>query len=76
MIGTGFKCGGCKQQVDIEKDLTIYRFPRLLVIHLKRFYHSMMRREKLNTTVSFPEVIDVSQFAPHSDHESKQKAKY
>ena len=66
MIGTGFKCSKCKRAVDIEKDLTIYRFPKILVIHLKRFYHSAMRREKLNTTVQFPEMLDVSAFAPHS----------
>ena len=66
MIGTGFKCEGCKKKVDIEKSLTIYRFPRILTIHLKRFYHSAMRREKLNTTVKFPEVLDVSKYAPHS----------
>ena len=66
MIGTGFKCENCKKKVDIEKSLTIYRFPRILTIHLKRFYHSAMRREKLNTTVKFPEVLDVSKYAPHS----------
>ena len=66
MIGTGFKCSSCKRKVDIEKDLTIYRFPKILVIHLKRFYHSSMRREKLNTTVQFPETLDVSAYAPHS----------
>jgi len=66
MVNTGFKCSKCKQKVDIEKDLTIYRFPKILVIHLKRFYHSSMRREKLNTTVTFPESLDVSAFAPHS----------
>jgi ubiquitin C-terminal hydrolase len=51
MIDCGFKCEGCKKTVNIEKDLTIYRFPKILVVHLKRFYHSAMRREKLNTTV-------------------------
>lgn len=66
MIGTGFKCSSCKRKVDIEKDLTIFRFPKILVIHLKRFYHSSMRREKLNTTVKFPETLDMTAFAPHS----------
>ena len=51
MVDCGFKCEGCKNTVSVEKDLTIYRFPKILVIHLKRFYHSSMRREKLNTTV-------------------------
>ena len=57
---------GCKKKVDIEKSLTIFRFPRILTIHLKRFYHSAMRREKISTTVKFPEVLDVSKYAPHS----------
>jgi len=66
MVATGFKCSKCRRQVDIEKDLTIYRFPKILVIHLKRFYHSAMRREKLNTTVNFPETLDMTAFSPHS----------
>lgn len=66
MIDTGFKCSSCKRKVDIEKDLTIYKFPPLLVIHLKRFANSGMRREKLSTSISFPQTLDVSSFAPHS----------
>ena len=67
MVDCGFKCEGCKKSVNVEKDLTIYRFPKILVIHLKRFYHSAMRREKLNTTVSFPETkLDMRNYAPHS----------
>lgn len=67
MINCGYKCAGCKKEVNIEKDLTIYRFPKILVIHLKRFYHSAMRREKLNTTVAFPQKsLDMRKYAPHS----------
>lgn len=66
MMNSGYKCEGCRKQVSVEKDLTIYRFPRILTIHLKRFYHSAMRREKLNTTVQFPEQLDMRRYAPHS----------
>ena len=66
MIDCGYKCEGCKKTVSVSKDLTIYRFPKILVIHLKRFYHSTMRREKLSTTVKFPELLDMRKFAPHS----------
>ena len=45
----GFKCSKCKGVDHFEKDMTIYRFPKVLVIHLKRFYNSYMRREKINT---------------------------
>jgi len=51
MIDCGYKCEGCKKAVNVEKDLTIFRFPKVLLIHLKRFYHSAMRKEKLNTTL-------------------------
>lgn len=67
MINCGYKCEGCKKTVNVEKDLTLFRFPKLLVIHLKRFYHSSMRREKLNTTVNFPkDSLDMRKYAPHS----------
>lgn len=66
MMDCGYKCTGCKKAVSVEKDLTIFRFPRILVIHMKRFYHSAMRKEKLNTTVNFPAELDLKKFAPHS----------
>lgn len=66
MIDCGYKCEGCKRTVNVEKDLTLYRFPKILVIHLKRFYHSAMRREKISTSVDFPTTLDMRKFAPHS----------
>ena len=82
----GYKCSKCKKVDNFTKELTIFRFPKILVVHLKRFYNSYMRREKLNTTIQIPLSCDFSQFAPHSsnnssfydfiDHDSKKKAKY
>lgn len=67
MIDCGYKCEGCKKPVDVEKSLSVFRFPKILVIHLKRFYHSYMRREKLNTTVKFPITgLDLRKYAPNS----------
>lgn len=66
MRDTGFKCDGCKMKVNIEKQMTIYRFPKILVIHLKRFYHTAMRREKINTLVNFPKQINMKEYGPHS----------
>jgi ubiquitin C-terminal hydrolase len=62
----GFKCSKCKGVDTQMKELTIYRYPKILVIHLKRFYNSTMRREKLNTTVKIPPIADFSAFAPNS----------
>ena len=62
----GYKCAKCKKVDNFNKEMTIYRFPKIMVIHLKRFYNSYMRREKLNTTVQIPLTIDLSSFAPNS----------
>ena len=72
----GFRCTGCKNVDNFDKQLSIYRFPKILVIHLKRFYNSYMRREKLNTTVKIPLTLDMSPYAPHSSHKSKKQATY
>jgi ubiquitin C-terminal hydrolase len=62
----GYKCIKCKGVDTFEKELTVYRFPKILVVHLKRFYNSSMRREKLNTTVEIPLTYDFSHLAPNS----------
>lgn len=62
----GFKCSKCKVEDNFEKDMSIYRFPQVLVVHLKRFYKSFMRSEKINTMISVPQELDMRPFAPHS----------
>ena len=58
MEQTGYRCEKCKIMDNCTKELTVYRFPKILVIHLKRFYNSTMRREKLNTSVNIPLTLD------------------
>lgn len=45
----GYKCAKCKKEDSCKKQMTIWRFPKVLVIHLKRFQNTYARREKLNT---------------------------
>mmetsp|Transcript_7191 Transcript_7191/g.11334 ORF Transcript_7191/g.11334 Transcript_7191/m.11334 type:complete len:108 (+) Transcript_7191:236-559(+) len=71
----GFKCSKCKAVDKMEKDMTLFRLPKILVIHLKRFYNSSMRREKLSTSLKIPQTLDMTPFAPYSNHPSKQKSK-
>lgn len=53
--------------------MSIYRFPPLLVIHLKRFHFSSWRRDKLNTSVKFPiEDLDLSDYNDNSNIDSSQ----
>lgn len=78
----GYKCSKCKAIDRMDKSITIFRFPKVLVIHLKRF----SRREKITTSINIPHKLDMTPFAPHSskyhslfliniDHESKLKSK-
>lgn len=48
--------------------MSIYRFPPLLVIHLKRFHYSTWRRDKINTSVDFPdEGLDLSCYSDNNE---------
>jgi ubiquitin C-terminal hydrolase len=77
MIGTGYKCENCKKEVDIEKDMSIYRLPKILVIHLKRFIYNFTTREKISTSVKIPpDSLDMSHFSPLSMHNSINNCKY
>lgn len=59
----GYKCSKCKAVDNMEKQMTIHRYPKILVVHLKRFYNSTMRREKLSTTVNIPDKLDARPYS-------------
>lgn len=58
----GYKCSNCKAVDKMEKNITIFRFPKILVIHLKRF----SRREKISTSISIPQTLNMQPYAPLS----------
>ena len=58
----GYKCQKCKAVDKMEKDITVFRFPKILVIHLKRF----TRREKLSMNITIPKKLDMTPFGPYS----------
>ena len=66
----GFKCEKCKAVDCMSKEFSIFRLPKILVIHLKRFYNSTMRREKLSTSVDIPSNLDMR------DYSSKNSSKF
>jgi ubiquitin C-terminal hydrolase len=47
-------CDYCKTKRQCRKNMTIYKYPRVLVIHMKRFRYSQATREKVLTDVGFP----------------------
>ena len=53
----------CSKRVSkAKKKLVIWRLPKILVIHIKRFNFRKFGSDKLNHRVSFPEFLDMSQF--------------
>ncbi|KAJ8917365.1 hypothetical protein NQ315_002389 [Exocentrus adspersus] len=57
-------CSKCKERRKCTKSFSIQKFPKILVIHLKRFSPTERFRGKLNVTVDFPiEGLDMSNYA-------------
>jgi ubiquitin C-terminal hydrolase len=53
--GNMYKCEKCNILRKCKKKLSIFRFPEILVVHMKRFrYNNINAREKINTDVNFP----------------------
>lgn len=64
-------CSKCKERRKCTKSFSIQRFPKILVIHLKRFSPMERFRGKLSCTVDFPlEGLDMSNYA--ADAKSSQ----
>jgi ubiquitin carboxyl-terminal hydrolase 4/11/15 len=55
-------CPHCKEHIQAEKRMSVWRLPPILIIHLKRFKYNQYSsfgymsnsREKIDTTVKFP----------------------
>lgn len=47
-------CGKCREHQDHTKQVTLYRPPPVLIIHLKRFKFTQRHGEKILTQVNFP----------------------
>ncbi|KAB0791678.1 hypothetical protein PPYR_03478 [Photinus pyralis] len=57
-------CSKCKERRKCTKSFTIQKFPKILVIHLKRFSPTERFRGKLSSTIDFPlENLDLRNYA-------------
>jgi ubiquitin carboxyl-terminal hydrolase 4/11/15 len=66
-------CPRCKEHRRASKKFELWRTPDILVMHLKRFSSSAMRRDKLDVMVDFPvEGLDLSSRVVESQ-EGKQE---
>lgn len=56
-------CPKCRQRREASKRIQIWKLPRILVVHLKRFQYEGMWRQKLQTAVNFHmDQVDMSAF--------------
>ena len=53
-------CPVCKRHQQATKKFDIWRLPRILVIHLKRFSYTRYWRDKLDTFVDYPTRYEIS----------------
>ena len=78
MMNSGYKCEKCKKQVNIEKNISVWSYPRLLCITLKRFSQEGGFRKKISSSVKIPlNGLDMKPYAKaDSNHASIPKASY
>lgn len=68
-------CSKCKRHVQANKKLDLWAVPEVLVVHLKRFFFTRARRDKLDVQVDFPlEDWDLSDYLPHHQVHNLQMA--
>ncbi|VDO03515.1 unnamed protein product [Rodentolepis nana] len=67
-------CNGCKLRQPCRKRFSIQRFPKILVIHFKRFSGDRSG-SKINTFIDYPiECLDLTRYISH--HSSETDARY
>lgn len=55
-------CENCASYQESTKQFTIKTLPIVVSIHLKRFQHSEEAETKISTSISFPEMLDMTPF--------------
>ena len=55
-----YQCERCKQKVKATKELTVFKAPYVLTVHLKRF--EAHRSEKIDKKVEFASAVDMKPF--------------
>lgn len=57
-----YYCSHCKSYQKATKTFSIYRYPNILMIHLKRFNYSSLFGSKLNNHVEFKEELKLGEY--------------
>jgi len=67
-------CPNCEDHIAAYKKLDIWKIPKVLIIHIKRFvWYNRYNNSKLNNTVQFPfEGLDISEFVINPNEKDKK----
>lgn len=77
-------CPNCKEHIQAEKKMSIWRLPPILIVHLKRFKYNQYQsisyqshsREKIETNVIFPiQDLDMSPYCSSISMDSNDSSK-
>ena len=68
--GNEWKCGNCKERVEVAKKFSIFYVPRLMIICLNRFHHSGYGFSKNDQLIDFPLELDMGKYicGPDKDY--------
>jgi ubiquitin carboxyl-terminal hydrolase 4/11/15 len=71
--GNEWKCGNCKERVEVAKKFSIFYVPRLMIICLNRFHQSGYYYSKNGQLIDFPLELDMGKYISGPD---KDYSKY
>jgi ubiquitin carboxyl-terminal hydrolase 9/24 len=62
---SGYKCGGCKKESDVQKRTLLSKSPNVLIVMLKRFLFNFdtFMTDKTNSYFEFPEQLDLTPYS-------------
>jgi ubiquitin carboxyl-terminal hydrolase 10 len=65
---SGYVCENCKKRTNAIKISSIDRAPETLLVHLKRFRFNGSSSSKVKQGVSYPSMLDLSQYTTNDDN--------
>ena len=66
-------CPHCKKPVCALKKMDIWSAPKILIIHLKRFFLTRKGYSKCDAKVEYPDILDIAPYLSHPAEKTKYK---
>ena len=69
-----YKCDNCERKEKIAKTMEIIKFPRILIVNVKRFIHYPIMK-KLNNKIAVTEELDLTDFYADPAYDKSKKGR-